>query len=536
MKDFVMCGLLLAGFVSPDRAMAVPTLYPADFNPTLRNTTNSNILADTDSRLRYFVLPPSDAVAQVSGLHAVTANVGFCREIAKLQKYNADTLDLLNKMKTKDFETKNLLEQQNTKLVHAKEELSKFITAASLQELDALDAKVVQLEKRLDELYLKLKNCRTHDCAALNRDVEDTQLLRNELVTKRFELSAANLMAANEYERKKVFVAGLKNNVEELQNSWRTIQNDLKDLYSEFNRMFDAHAAREGGRVTIKYQSGWTDNVSRLRQLNPGYSFEQIQTKNVNIKAGAYSKNSLIPGGSILAFDVGGQSANAVLSLESYPEGFTGHAVLNLLGVCPLLHPDWFDVGITNSVQDLNYGITIGYEYPAAMKYEVTAHYNMYRMYELIKAQGNDGGFFSTSTWSDHDEEEFFKDAFRVDWKVQDERQQLSFDQKMAVNSDLRRQVLSRMAGEVIMNDRSTNPIAIAELPKPGSLVLANSLDKSCPLNVYCKGASIVMNLLQAVFGSSTTQQGLRQITNIDMTDSYTNSQIVLQPMVTTYK
>ncbi len=531
----ILGGMLSAVLLcAAEFAVATPTLYPEHFNSGIRNPTNSDILADDESSRRFYVLPPGDAVAQVTGLHTVTANVGFCSEIAKLQRYNSDTLDLLNAMKTKDLNTKSQLEQQNKKHALASEQLSRYVVAANLHELASLDAKVFQLEKRLVELYGKYRKC-DRDCSVLQKDIEDSQLLRTELLTKRYELSAADLMASTEYERKKVYVAAIKENVTEIEKNWKQIQTDLKDLYFEFNRMFDAHAMREGGRASVAFNSGWIENLRRLGAQNPSYSFEKIPTKNAVIRAGAYSKSNLVLGGSILAFDVGGSSADGRLSLESYPENFSGNAVLNLLAVCPLLHPDWFDIKVPNKLENMTFGISVGYEYPAAMKYEVTANYNMRRMYELVKSQGTSGGFFSSTSWSDHTEEEFFKDSFSVDWKIQDEKLLLSPEQKLAINSDLRRQVMSRMATQLVMNNPQAQA-ALAELPKTGAVILANSLDKSCPLNVYCKGASIVLNVLQAVFGTAGTQQTVSQIADVDMTDRYSHSQIVMQPRLTTFR
>lgn len=536
MKNKILSGMLSVVLLcTAEFAKAAPTLYPEHFDSGIRNQTNSDILADDESSRRFYVLPPGDAVARVTGLHTVTANVGFCSEIAKLQRYNSDTLDLLNAMKTKDLNTKSQLEQQNKKYALASEELSGYIVAANLHELASLDARVFQLEKRLDELYNQYRKC-SRDCPVLQKDIEDSQLLRTELLTKRFELSAADLMASTEYERKKVYVAAIKENVTELEKNWKQIQADLKDLYYEFNRMFDAHAMREGGRASISFSSGWIENVRRLGAQNPNYSFERIPTKNAVIRAGAYSKNNLVLGGSILAFEVGGSSASGLLSLESYPENFSGNAVLNLLAVCPLLHPDWFDIKVPNKIENMTYGITVGYEYPAAMKYEVTASYNMRRMYELIKAQGTSGGFFSSSSWSDHYEQEYFKDSFSVDWKIQDDKVLLTQEQKLAINSDLRRQVMSRMATQMVMNNPQAQAALAFELPKTGAVVLANSLDKNCPLNVYCKGASIVLNVLQAVFGSSNTQQSVTQLADVEMTDRYSHSQIVMQPRLTTFR
>lgn len=536
MKSSVIAILpALITLVTIGPAQALPTLYPDYFNPALHNKTNSAVVADSLSRTRFYVLPPSQSKAVVDGLHTVTANVGFCEEISKLQKYNSDTLDLLNAMKTKDLTTKNLLDQQNAKLAQANEELSKYIATAHLQELSSLDIKVSQLEKRLDELYSKYKYC-SQECEVLSKDIEDSQILRTELTARRFELSSADVLASTEYERKKVYVAGIKNNVEDLQKNWKQIKSDLMDLYVDFNKMFDAHAGREGGRVAISFNSGWTENLNQLALQNPGLNFEKISTKNASIKASAYSRNNLVPGGAVLAFDVGGMSANGQLNLEAYPESFSGNAVLNLLGVCPLLHPDWFDLKTPNSIEKMTYGLTVGFEYPVAMKYDVTAHYNMNRMYESIKSQGASGGFFSSSSWSDDSEQEFFKDSFSVDWKIQDDKQVISNEQKLAINSDLRKQILTRMAGQLVMNNQAAQMAFAFDLPKSGAMVLSNSLEKSCPLNVYCRGASIVFNVLQAIFGSSSTQQNITQIADVDMTDHYSSEQMVLQPMVTTFK
>ena len=535
MKVKILTGLLAFVIMNADKVQALPTLYPDNFNPTIGNSTNSNYLADSEDSKRFYVLPPNTSFAQIKGLHTVTANVGFCGEIAKLQKYNSDTLDLLNSMKTKDMATKAQIEEQNSRLSQANEELSEYVISSSLQELASLDVRVMQLEKRLDDLYVKYKKCNL-DCGILSKDIQDSQILRIELATKRFELSSSNLMATNEYEKRKVYVESLKSNVEGLQTNWKRIQTDLKDLYMDFNRMFDAHAKREGGRVGINYESLWNENLRRLARDNPAYSFEKIQTKNASIKASAYSKNNLGLEGSVLAFDVGGMSANGILNLESYPESFSGNAVLNLLAVCPLLHPDWFDIKVPNSLENMTYGITVGYEYPAAMKYEVTARYNMHRMYELIKSQGTSSGFFSSSSWSQHDEQEFFKDSFQVDWKIQDDKQILSNDYKLAINSDLRRQIMTRMASQLVMNDQTAKLSLTFDVPDSGAMVLSNSLNKSCPANLYCRGASIVLNVLQAIFGSASTQQNVKQLSDVEMSDKYSNTQIVMQPMVTTYK
>lgn len=514
---------------------AYPTLYPTSINTNIKNNTNSSYLADDNSSRQFYVLPPNSSFAKVKGLHTVTANVGFCREISKIQKYNEDTLDMMNSMKSKDDDIKRQLVEQNKKLILANEDLAKYTTANNMQELTMLDMRISQLEKRLDELYSKFKNC-TSDCIVLNQDIENTQSTRMNLITKRYEFSAQNMLALTEYEKKKAYVQSLKDNVEQLQMYWSKTQKELKELYADFGRMFDAHAKREGGRVAINYDSQWNENVLQLNKDNPGYNFVKSQTKNASIKASAYSKNNLIPDGSVLSFDVGGMSVDGILQFGSFPDSFSGNAVLSILAVCPMLHPDWFDQKIDSTINDMTYGLTVNYDYPAVMKLQISAHYNLYRMYEIIKKQGTNGGLFSSSSWSEQKENEVFNEAFWVDWKEEDERQPISFEKKIAITTDLRRQMLSRLAGYLVMNNDAARMTLAGAVPSTGAMVLSNSLNKTCSFNIYCKGASIALDVLQAIFGSSSTQQNFKQITNVEMTDNYSSSQIVMQPITTTYK
>lgn len=517
--------LFLGSWLAGSLALAVPTLYPQNFNSNLRNATNSNVMFDSQDSTRFYVLPPHSSAAVIQNLHTVTANVGFCSEIADLQRYNADTLAQLNALKLKGSQMQVTLEQKKIDLKAANGKLAEY---SALHKSDTSLMRYQELRsvtQRLSQLYDKLKTCGA-DCAEIQSQISI-------LEDKKFELQ--NYELPPELQSLAWKIDELETFIFQNGQSLQMLQADLRDLYADFNRMFDAHAQREGGRVSISYDSHWTDNVNRLSLDNPGLRFEKIQTKNAGIKAGAYSKNNLLPGGSVLSFDVGGQSAGSQLLLEAFPESFAGNAVLNLLAVCPLLHPEWFDLPAATSVKQMSYPLTVSYEYPASMNYEVTATYNMYRMYELIKTQGKSSGFFSSKSWSNQEEEQYFKDAFRVDWRIQDDRKLFSEEQKLAINADLRRQIMSRLANDLVMNDSGTKLAAPDDPPTTGALVLSNSLSKFCPISVNCQGASIVLSVMQAIFGSSNSVQNLKRITNVTMSDTYHTEQVVLQPMLTSF-
>lgn len=66
--------------------------------------------------------------------------------------------------------------------------------------------------------------------------------------------------------------------------------------------------------------------------------------------------------------------------------------------------------------------------------------------------------------------------------------------------------------------------------------MLADSLIRVCPLNIYCQGASVVLNVLQAIFGSVEVQQSLKQKLDMNLVEHHSSEEMVLQPMLTTYK
>lgn len=65
--------LALAGLSIVGNAYALPTVYPTKvtYSSEIKNTTNSNLVADdTDERV-FYVMPPNSAKASVLGLHTM---------------------------------------------------------------------------------------------------------------------------------------------------------------------------------------------------------------------------------------------------------------------------------------------------------------------------------------------------------------------------------------------------------------------------------------------------------------------------------
>jgi hypothetical protein len=118
---------------------------------------------------------------------------------------------------------------------------------------------------------------------------------------------------------------------------------------------------------------------------------------------------------------------------------------------------------------------------------------------------------------------------------VQSDMQVFSEEKKLAIASDIRRQMLSRLANHLVINDKSVKLEAPPPIPDNGAVVLSNSISNYCPLNILCKGASLMLNVVQAIFRSNQSEQKLRQETDVNMQEHYSSRQVILQPMLTGY-
>lgn len=518
------------------KAWAVPTLYPKYFTRQLQNPTDSSLLFDSIDPSRIYVLPPANEVSRVNGLHSLNANVGFCGEIAKLQKYNSDIVDRLHSLFGKY--TQNMLDVRvSASNIRAMERLASLIAAQNnLNELAALDQSIGSYNERLDALYVQIKNC-SQNCDLIKSDIESMQKFRDELMQKRQDFLAAHLKGVQDYERYKAEADAAAEKTEALRQQTKQSYQDLMDVYNDFNHMFAAYALREGGRVSISFLSHWSENIHKLQLANSGLKFEKIAVVNAQMRTNGYTPNKLETEGALISFEISGARANGeVLSFGAYPESFSGNATLNLLGVCPLLHPDQYDIPAPSSTEQMHYNMMVSYQYPAAFSYDVTVRYNLYRMAKAVHEAGTSGGFFSTSNWDDSYEEQIMKDSFQVDWHVQDARQLLTEIQKQKIAADLRHQIMSRLAMNMIMNKvPQATPVHYSEDPKTGARILAGSLKEICPQSITCRAASMAFDILQSVFGSSSAESTIQQTYNVDMTEKYSSEQVVLQPAITAY-
>lgn len=261
--------LLLTG-----TAMAAPTIYPLDVTSLskIKNSTTSNIIADSVDSHRVYVMPPSVATAKVQGLHTLTANLGFCREMADEQLYSAELARKIKDLAIEEVSAKKEADVVRKQLLNAKEEAAKFTTQARLSDLSDLDITIENLANRLSDLYETANNCDAI-CDAINAEIDNLIKEKSELLKTRRTIVKQHSQDIRTYERYRSLVKNLQENFDDLEAVWGKLRTKLKQVQKDFLAMYENFGKMEGARAAISFKSDWDTNVAILRNENPGLEF-----------------------------------------------------------------------------------------------------------------------------------------------------------------------------------------------------------------------------------------------------------------------
>lgn len=514
-------------------AFAEPTLYPTNVSvlSSIINKTNSNILADEVDPKTIWVMPPNTATAKVSGMHTPTANMGYCAEMRDLQTYTRDLSAQINDlMKLKKSKTQELLALED-KASALDQAAQKFAADRNLSALSELDTRIGSAEIRLTELYALQDRC-TNNCEQIEVEVSDLIKAKAEMLKQRNVLAKENTADIRAYNKMQKEAVAAKNRYiskrqvfTDLAGEIQTMQNQFKAAYASFGKM-------EGARAGIKYKSTWDDNVTALREANPGFNIQKIKTQNAQLMTELSGLENVDAGSAILGMPLPGFK-DGLAKYPAYPESLTTNVVLSLVGACPMAHPEYFDLGQV-PLAEMSYGMIITYDYQTIFKMKASVKYNMYKMYQKIVSSGSRGGLFSSRSWSNVEEKNIFQDSFIVKWD--DRENSVPQEEKEEREKEMRHAVLLRLATQAIPDSPSRVELLQAVAPGPhGAIVLADALTKTCGFNVYCQGGAIVMRVLDAIFGSSSTSSSYTKITNSDLEENYEVQQKITKSWITTY-
>jgi len=223
--------------------------------------------------------------------------------------------------------------------------------------------------------------------------------------------------------------------------------------------------------------------------------------------------------------------------LPAYPEILSASLNLSLVGACPMLDPDRFDIP-KNARGIPAFGITVQYEYPAIMKMKAKFSFNLYKFYEVMKQSGSSGGFFSTHSWSKTSETVINRDQFSVDWFTEDPDGRVSLQERRELENEMRARLTERvlkMMGEPVPNS-GTASLAAPPIPASGALVIAQGLEQSCGWSsYYCVAGAWVLRAANAIWGGGSTSQTFQQTYDITSTEVWNVDEVIFKPDVTIF-
>lgn len=520
-------------------ALAVPTLYPSEISKIskISNGTTSNLIADDVDLNRIYVMPPNRAEASASGFHTMNMNLNFCGEISDLAKYMRSIEQKKTQLAQEDADSASRVDKIRRDLFQARKDAADYIASKDLVLLDNLDSELKDVEERLVLLYDKLEKCQD-SCAPISAEMKALNERKRNLQNDRRELSKQRVADVRQYEKLKTKVEQISINLTDEEESFKKVRDRLTAVKKELFETYSTYGRMEGGRAAFNYRSSWDQNVQRLRDANPGFSFEKIQTANAKVASSLIGLNSTISGSAVLGYEMAGSTAsNGILELPSFPEDFSTNVVLSLLGACPIVHPESFEVqGPKPTVDQMKYGLTIAYEFPSNFRLSATANYNMHKMYKKTAESGSSGGFFSSRSWTNVSEQTDFTDAFRVAWKEQDPSNTIDEKSRILVEQEMKLDIYNRMAiYAAIQSPDRAGTMSPMNPPTHGAVVLSSGLMNTCPGNAYCVGGAIALQVLDAIFGNSSAVASYTQRQDFDLTNSWSRDKVSLKPWITVY-
>lgn len=515
--------------------LALPTIYPK--NPlalsSVVNTTNSNLIADHHDPKLFHVMPPNTATSIVKGLHSITANVGFCGEMADLQAYSKKTSALLADLAASEIKKSEQFELLIQELSDERLRMAESVANHPVRVLGDIDEQIELIDQQTNEIISALESC-VDNCQELRAQYKDLREERKKQIQDRRAIVKQYANESKIYEQGKARVAAVEQKVEALMLEWDNLKNRLNRTRASFVNLYKELGMMSGASASITFDSLWDDNVDILRLDNPHLAFQKIDTQLARITTNIKNFDSVPSHNGILGYAISGEYENGVLTLSSYPEDLNGNILLSLIGTCPMLHPQDFEINVPNGTDEMEYGMVIAYEYPTLFSADVTMTYNMYKMYQKIQeSSSRGGGFFRKRRVTNSvTERNTFRDSFNVKWN---DHLGLSQEKKDELESQMRERVFSRMALLALPNVVSTGELKLPTPPQSGAVVLADGLNKICGVNKWCQGASLAVSVLDSLFGSSSATASYTNIQDVKVSERWSTTELLWRPWVTSY-
>ena len=536
-----VCASVLVSIASP--ALAVPTLYPRPGNrlPEVVNPTNSAVISDSRDANQQWVLPPLTGRTKLSGVFA-GANVGFCPEMSLLQ---SASFRLAQRIEANSLELETVYAPELESLRQQKAALA--LEAASFYE-DAVADAIRDLEDAIDDAASRTEdlreqrdNCESDQCEdEISEEIEE---IADQRRADRAELADLRREYRSTYQAHEA----LEEQAEALDEAMDDVEalsaRKLKRIIETktlLNEMYASYGKLEGALGNMNFQSGWQTNVQSLIAMNAGkgMTFNAINTHDARINValvpgiGSASYLSSLP--VVLDYTINGLNYNPlspVQSLPSFPDSIGANVRLSLIGACPTLFPEEWNLERQDGVP--LFGLTASYQYDSAFRTKAVATYNLHKIYEYYKKVEEDGGFFSSETkvteWKNESGEPV------VNVEVFDE----SGLSEAQIN-EIKEEVALMLLQDVLMAMGVPGPagdnLDPMPPPAPGAVVIADGLSATCGWSIWCLGGSWLLRGLHAIFGGSTAEASFKSTYDVNASRTYDIDRVQPRPAISSYE
>lgn len=535
-----LCIFVLFFSVSSKILLAVPSAFTSKCGSLdIINNTTSTILSDNENCKTAWVLPPTYGVVSLSG-YTPSGNLGMCQEVKSVQDLSRNLVERIASL-TQEVDSFRIEYQAKEKeLIDAKAQYYELERSPEYKEITNIENQISLVERRIEKLLEQLTNC-SENCMHINDELqakrEERHSLKDQLIDvkdKYFDLVQEHRLA--------------KGKLESAQFAFDTINNEINVkiqraimLKTTLQQWLMFYAKLEGGTAHLDYDTQWVQNAIKLNEKYQGkYQFMQIPTRNARISANFVGSNdketylSSMP--AILDYSINGMKftpwgENGAIEHASLPSRLSGSVRLSMLGGCPMYYKNFLesDTLIKDDTinKRMNFSLAATYEYPAAFKFNVTASYNLYKMYEKISTASSHGGFFSREQYTSVVEDRADNDGFSIEWHLEDEK--YSDQEKEEIRKALRAELIGRVLSTLATPIYTKTHLADAVVPTNtghGALVIATGINRTCGYyNIWCQGAVWVFRGLDAIFGSSSAETKFRTTHNRTAVETWNTSE-----------
>ncbi|MGE0172134.1 MAG: hypothetical protein AB7T49_05085 [Oligoflexales bacterium] len=545
-NGFIIC----MAWCSASVALSVPSAYVSKFGALpIQNTTQSDLVRDTESSQTVWVLPPRTGLTKFTGFWA-SGNLGFCSGLKNLYTASNNIDNQITSLTTELGSLASELGEKKAALDEAKKDLAKVSSTPSMEPILALETQIESLEFRRSELLTSLESCE-ETCDELKEEYrankESVRTIRTDLKKLRDKRGEA----VQEYDRLKAIADARQEEFDTFNNNYLAALEKLEQVKSTLRSLYANDARIEGGYAMIDYDLGWRKSVSSLEQEYPDFDFRQVPTANVRLNAALVSASSengyfdSIP--AILDYSLDGVPylpwGENQSELSSLPDVLSGSIRLSLIGACPLATDKFFDESTGTVLSDNSgnplFGVALQYQYPAAYKTKVTASYNLWKVYEKVVKNGKRGGFFSTKAYAEVVEKPWTSDEFQIDWKIEDPNSIYTEKVRAEIQDHLKSQLMNRLlsiVGNPVPGKPEVTMPAPGSPPEPGALVMANGLQSTCGFNFYCQAAGWILRAGNSIWGNTSTESRFKQSFNATVKETWSSETTTMLAGVATFQ